>query len=64
MRTEVFLGFSYIANTNYYLNPDLFFPKDIVETISLSEIKLKPEKSLRRIREYTTKAYENLKKIL
>jgi len=64
MRRELFLAFTYIANANYYLNPDLFFPKNVVEGTSLSELKLKPERSLKRIREYTTRAYENLKKIL
>jgi len=64
MRTEVFLGFSYIANVNYYLNPDLFFPKELTETYSYLEIRTKPEKCLRRIKEYALKAYENLKKIL
>jgi len=64
MRKELFLGFTYLANVNYYLNPDLYLPPEVNEFNSYVEIRTNPNKALRRIREYTKKAYENLSKIL
>lgn len=64
MRKEIFLGFTNIMYANYYLNPDLIFPEHITKEMSYSAIVLKPQKVIRKVREYSIRAYENLKKIL
>lgn len=64
MRAEIFRAYTYIANINYYLNPDLVFPHILTGAYSLIEIKRRKEKIIDRIRDYGIKAYNDLKKIL
>ena len=41
MRAEIIRAYTYITNVNYYLNPDMIFPADIIKAYSYLEIKRK-----------------------
>ncbi|MEM1544437.1 MAG: hypothetical protein QW734_05430 [Candidatus Bathyarchaeia archaeon] len=64
MRAEIIRAYTYITNVNYYLNPDMIFPADIIKAYSYLEIKRKGAKIIDKIKTYGLRAYRELEKII